>query len=130
MLTDVRCSELLGIANAAIMLSGKCKISFYRLSIQTNQNSEKILRFSNIISSCDTIIQTIYQYIDQEDPMCSLPSHPAKLISDVVPSPKRVHIALKRAKKDFQPSDPDTENLFEKLSHSYYEIEKEFREDI
>ena len=130
MLTDVRCSELLGIANAAIMLSGKCKISFYQLSIQTNQNSEKIIRFSNIISSCDAIVQTIYQYIDREDPKCSLPSHPAKLISDVVPSPKRIYVALKRTKKDVQPSDPVTENLFEKLFHSYYDIEKEFLEDI
>lgn len=130
MLTDVLCSELLGIANSAIMLSGKCRISLQHLSNQKNPMNTKILRFSNIIANCDIIIQSIYQYIDHSDPDCLLPSHPAKLISEDVPSPRRIQVSLKRSKKNFLPLYPESEKLFDTITHSYFEIETEYREDI
>ena len=133
MITDIQCSEFLGIANKAIMYSGKIHSSLFHFlqnKSELDLNNEKVQRFSNAITYCDLIIQGIYEYIDREDPDCILPSHQTKLLSEDLPSPKRIHISLKRAKKNFQLSDEKTENLFDSITHFYYEIEKEYQNDI
>lgn len=85
---------------------------------------KKRSRLMSLITRSERIIYVIYNYIDQEDPQCLLPSHTARLIKTDFPDIHRVSLAEKKAiKQGYDKKDSEfLKNLHSELKNIYWII--------